>query len=78
MFLRMVAVMAGGLIVWAVLKWAEEAVGDRAGAIFRLLGVVLVVLVFAVEFMLVTGIPNTAKSVIYDEYAPSSYQPNDR
>jgi hypothetical protein len=71
---RIFAVALGGIIVWALLKWAEEAAGERNATFFRIAQKVLLVVVFFVEFVLLTVIPQVGQDVIKSKYEPTPYE----
>ena len=65
-------VLVGGVIVWLLLKWAEEVASDRN---FLIAKIVLVVVVFLVEFFLMTVMPQVGEDTVRREYGPSSVAP---
>ena len=72
-----IAVAVGGVIVWLLLRWAEKEASDRetTSAFFKIAKIVLVVLVFGVEFFLLTVLPQTSQQVIQEKYRPPPYRP---
>jgi hypothetical protein len=71
---RIFAVALGGVIIWALLKWAEEAASERNATFFRIAKNVLLVVVFFVEFLLLTVIPQVGQDVIKSKYEPTPYE----
>jgi hypothetical protein len=78
MLVSYMGVLVTGIMIWWLLKKAENAADERSDkTFFQVAKLACVVLVFLAEFFLQDVLPQAGKDAIEHEYGPPSYMPYD-